>query len=150
MLKSACSDKMNFRFWATLFLLQASVQTQIMSLPLQRLHLRVILQPYTPSWASPVGIPSSSPVVEPLRALLRGNSAFTWTDAAQVAFSRVKELIASSPALTLFDPVLPTLVTTDACDYGIGAVLTQLHGDSEKTVAFASRSLTECEESSPL
>lgn len=47
--------------------------------------------------------------------------------------------------LTLFDPALPTLLTTDACDYGTGEVLIQLHGDSEKTVAFASRSLTDCE-----
>lgn len=61
--------------------------------------------------------------MEALRSLLRG---FTRTDTAQVAFSRVKELIAPNLALTLFDPALPTLVTTDACDYGIGAVLTQL------------------------
>lgn len=90
-----------------------------------------MLWPYSPSWASPTGIPSSVSHmhVEPLCALLRGNTGFTWTDAAQEAFSHVKELIASSPALTLFDPALPTLVTTDACDYGIGAVLTQLHGD---------------------
>lgn len=60
-------------------------------------------------------------------------------------FLHIKQLIATSPALTLFDSALPTLVTTDACDYGIGAVLTQLRGDTEKTVAFASRSLTDCE-----
>uniref|UniRef100_A0A672GRZ7 Reverse transcriptase/retrotransposon-derived protein RNase H-like domain-containing protein n=1 Tax=Salarias fasciatus TaxID=181472 RepID=A0A672GRZ7_SALFA len=80
-------------------------------------------------------IPCYASVVEPLRALLRGGSEFKWTD----------ELIATSPALTLFDPTLPTLVTTDACDYGIGAVLTQMHGDTEKTVAFASRALTSTE-----
>lgn len=89
-------------------------------------------------------IPSYASVVEALRSLLRG---FTWTDTAQVAFSRVKELIAPNLSLTLFDPALPTLVTTDACDYGIGAVLTQLHGYSEKTVAFASRSHTDCDRS---
>lgn len=96
------------------------------------------------SWYSKF-IPCYASVVEPLRALLRGNSGFMWTDAAQAAFSRVKELIASSPALSLFHPALPTFVTTDACDYGIGAVLTQMFGDSERTVALASRSLTECE-----
>ena len=87
-------------------------------------------------------IPCYASVVEPLRALLRKNAEFKWTDAAQKAFSHLKKLIATSPALTLFDPALPTLVTTDACDYGIGAVLTQLHGDTEKTVAFASSTLT--------
>lgn len=90
-------------------------------------------------------IPCYASVVEPLRALLRKNADFKWTDSAQAAFTHIKELIATSPALTLFDPALPTLVTTDACDYGIGAVLTQMHGHTEKTVAFASRALTDCE-----
>ena len=55
-------------------------------------------------------------------------------------------MIANSPALALFDPTLTTIVTTDASDYGLGAVLTQLHEDStEETVTFASRMLTECE-----
>lgn len=62
------------------------------------------------------------------------NAEFKWTDDAQVAFDHAKELIATSTALSLFDPALPTiLVTTDACDYGIGAVLSHLHWDSEKT-----------------
>ena len=40
----------------------------------------------------------------------------------------------------------PAIVSTDASDYGVGAVLTQLdrHG-AEQTVAFASRSLSDAE-----
>ena len=54
-------------------------------------------------------------------------------------FERVKKLIANSPALALFDLTLTTIVTTDASDYGLGAVLTRLHEDStEDTVASAS------------
>ncbi len=87
-----------------------------------------------------------SAVVEPMRDVLRENSDFTWTINAQKSFQKVKELIAQSSALALFDPVLPTIVTTDASDYGIGGVLTQLHPDkSERTVAFASRALTTTE-----
>lgn len=90
-------------------------------------------------------IPGHASVVEPLRALLRADAPFQWTDAANEVFTHLKELIATSPALALFDPTLPTMVTTDACDYGIGAVLTQMHGDTEWTVAFAARALTSCE-----
>lgn len=35
-----------------------------------------------------------------------------------------------SPALALFDPDLQTIISIDASDYGLGAVLTQLHPDS--------------------
>ena len=91
-------------------------------------------------------IPNYAAVVEPLRALLRGSVSFVWTEAAQQSFGRVKELIVHSPALALFNPELPTIVTTDVSDYGIGAVITQLHPEgTEKTVAFASRTLTQAE-----
>lgn len=51
----------------------------------------------------PKFIPCYACVVEPLHALLH-------------AFSRVKELIATSPAWMLLDPALPALVTADACN----------------------------------
>ncbi|XDV39047.1 hypothetical protein PO909_008342 [Leuciscus waleckii] len=70
----------------------------------------------------------------------------SWTEDAQKSFEKVKELIVNSPALAIFDPALRTLVTCDASDYGIGAVLTQIHADgSERTVAFASHSLSAAE-----
>ena len=48
-------------------------------------------------------------VVEPLRALLRKDSTFKWTDETEKAFCQLKELIITSPALALFDPMLPTV-----------------------------------------
>lgn len=84
-----------------------------------------------------------SAVVESLRALNLGSASFTWTAEAQTSFEWVKDLIINSPALTLFDPELHTIVTTDASNYVLGFILTQMHPDgSEKTVAFASRTLT--------
>ncbi|KAF7651388.1 hypothetical protein LDENG_00111630 [Lucifuga dentata] len=97
------------------------------------------------SWYSNL-IPDYAAVVEPLRALLHGSDVFTWTPEAQRSFKTVKELIVNSLALSLFNPELPTIVITDASDYGLGAVLTQMHHDSsERTVAFASRTLTQAE-----
>ncbi|KAL0149455.1 hypothetical protein M9458_055243 [Cirrhinus mrigala] len=97
------------------------------------------------SWYSKF-IPNYATVVEPLRVLLRGSTPFIWSPDAQESFETVKGLIVNSAALMLFNPALPTLVTTDASDYGIGGVLTQIHTDNtERTVAFASRTLTAAE-----
>lgn len=63
-----------------------------------------------------------------------------------MSFDTVKTRIVNSPALAVFDPSLPTIVSTDASDYGLGAIVTQIHPDkTERTVAFASRSLTPAE-----
>ena len=99
------------------------------------------------SWYSKF-IPDFATVSEPLRAVLRDctDSSFKWTTEAQSSFTLLKELVVNSQALALYDPELPTYVTTDASDYGLGAVLTQLHPDqSERTVAFASRTLSPAE-----
>ncbi|CAM5080373.1 unnamed protein product [Natator depressus] len=88
-------------------------------------------------------IPNYASVIEPLQELLQRSSTSVWTMDAQASFETVKDLIVHSPILALFSPALPTIVTTDASDYGLGAALTQLHEDNtERTVAFASRALS--------
>ena len=74
------------------------------------------------------------------------DTKLTWTDAAERSFVALKAALANSQALALFDPALPTFVSTDASDYGLGAVLTQLQPDStERPIAFASRTLSPAE-----
>uniref|UniRef100_A0A452IRM3 ribonuclease H n=1 Tax=Gopherus agassizii TaxID=38772 RepID=A0A452IRM3_9SAUR len=91
-------------------------------------------------------IPNYASVIEPLRELLRRCSTLVWTTGAQTSFKTVKDLIVRSLVLALFSPALPTIVTTDASDYGLGAVLTQLHEDNtERTVAFALRTRSNAE-----
>lgn len=91
-------------------------------------------------------IPNFATVVEPLRACIRQGTEFSWSDEAQKSFSAVKELLLQSPALALFDPNLATVVSTDASDYGLGAVLSQIHeNNTERIVAFASRTLSTAE-----
>ncbi|XP_028428290.1 uncharacterized protein LOC114551451 [Perca flavescens] len=73
------------------------------------------------SWYSKF-IPDFSTVVEPLRETLSESTErqFTWTAEAEHSFTAIKRLIVESPALALYDPELPTYVTTDASDYGLG------------------------------
>lgn len=69
-----------------------------------------------------------------------------WTDAAEESFNKLKTLLLESSAL-LYNPKLTTVITIDTSDYGLGAVLTQLHSNNaERVVAFASRTLRGREE----
>ena len=64
------------------------------------------------------------------KCLRSTHSAFQWTDEAQTSFENVKSMLLDSQALALFDPTLRTIVSTDASDYGIGGVLSQVGSDS--------------------
>lgn len=56
-------------------------------------------------------------------------------------------MLLESHVLAIYDPSLPTFITTDASDYGLGTVLTHLHPDGvEYVIAFASRTLSTSEQ----
>ena len=67
-------------------------------------------------------------MVEPLRAVLRSDSDFKWTDEADKCFKELKHLLVDNPALAMYDPALPSIVSTDASDYGV--VYLRLHADT--------------------
>ena len=91
-------------------------------------------------------IPHFSDIVEPLVALTRKEEQFEWSGHHQRAFDRLKESLTSAQVLAHFDPDLVTLVTTDASGVALGAYLSQIHHDGvERTVAFASRTLSPTE-----
>ncbi|XP_049520592.1 retrovirus-related Pol polyprotein from transposon opus [Dermacentor silvarum] len=90
-------------------------------------------------------VPRLAEEVEPMRRLLRKDTPFIWDTAAENSLTRVKNLLASHRVLQMFDPALPVIVATDASAYGLGAVLQQVDGRHIRTVAFASRTLTEAE-----
>ncbi|KAK7889395.1 hypothetical protein WMY93_024955 [Mugilogobius chulae] len=97
------------------------------------------------SWYSKF-LPNFATVVAPMRDCANNKDSFIWTAEAQTSFEEIKKLLVNSPALTLFDPALPVVISTDASDYGLGAVFTQVQPDgTEKPVAFASRTLTNAE-----
>ncbi|RXN35648.1 Integrase core domain [Labeo rohita] len=92
--------------------------------------------------------PNYSTVFEPLRQMLRAKAQapLQWSKETTESFDTLKRMLLQSPVLAIYDPSLPTFISTDASDYGLGAVLTQLHPDGvEKVIAFASRSLSTSE-----
>src|SRR5678815_2640985 len=93
-------------------------------------------------------IPSAADILRPLNALLKpsrkGSSASTsidWTDEARLAFSTIKEALASSVLLVFPSPTAPTRIHTDASDHAVGAVLQQYLEGEWRPLAFFSRKL---------
>ncbi|KAK3557139.1 hypothetical protein QTP70_024735 [Hemibagrus guttatus] len=89
-----------------------------------------------------------SSVAGPLTSLLRGKpKKLSWTDQARTAFLQLKEHFTTAPILRHPDPELPFVVEVDASCSGLGAVLSQRHGEPGKLhpCAFYSRKLTVAE-----
>ncbi|KAJ4765914.1 polyprotein [Rhynchospora pubera] len=63
-------------------------------------------------------------ICKPLTQLL-GKKGFQWSLKAQEAFERLKTAMTSAPVLALPDFFEPFCIEADACDVGLGAVLTQ-------------------------
>ncbi|KAK3538312.1 hypothetical protein QTP70_035247 [Hemibagrus guttatus] len=71
-----------------------------------------------------------SSVAGPLMSLLRGKpKRLTWTDQARASFQQLKTCFTTAPILWHPDPDWPFVVEVDASSSGLGAVLSQRHGD---------------------
>ncbi|KAL0181744.1 hypothetical protein M9458_024150, partial [Cirrhinus mrigala] len=84
-------------------------------------------------------------IAAPLTSLLKGKPAkLKWNQEAVNSFERLKTSFTSAQVLKHPDPELPFVVEVDALDCGIGAVLSQRHGNPGKLhpCAFFSRKLT--------
>ncbi|GBG59932.1 hypothetical protein CBR_g66738 [Chara braunii] len=75
----------------------------------------------------------------PLSRLPSPKAPFEFDDAARGAFNTLKAAMQNAPALGIYDPTLPTQVTTDASGYGIGAVLEQCHTDGWHPIEYFSQ-----------
>jgi hypothetical protein len=90
-------------------------------------------------------VPGFSKVAAALTSLLHKDQPYLWKEEQESAFQQLKNLLMSTPVLCLPDPSLPFLVTTDASDLAIGAVLSKDQGRGDQPVAFESRKLTPAE-----
>uniref|UniRef100_A0A8C1UTM1 Gypsy retrotransposon integrase-like protein 1 n=1 Tax=Cyprinus carpio TaxID=7962 RepID=A0A8C1UTM1_CYPCA len=90
-----------------------------------------------------------SMVASPLTSLLEGKpSKLGWSEEATQAFNILKVKFTTAPILKHPDPNLPFIVEVDVSDSGIGAVLSQRHGQPGKLYpcAFFFRKITAAEQ----
>lgn len=85
-------------------------------------------------------------LVKPLTNLLRNDSNFEITQEVVNCFEKCKEILTTDPILIYPDFNKEFLLTTDASDYAIGAVLSQGVIGKDRPIAFASRTLNKTEE----
>ncbi|KAL0202037.1 hypothetical protein M9458_000055, partial [Cirrhinus mrigala] len=85
-------------------------------------------------------------VTKPLHNLLRKHARFHWTPESQQAFDKLKELLTTAPILGYPMDSSDLILDTDASNFGIGAVLSQLQQGEERVLAYGSRSLTPTEQ----
>ena len=91
-------------------------------------------------------IPHFSHIARHLYELTRKNIEFKWLEQHTQAVNALKNAILSPDCLAIFDSSLSTILTTDACDYALGAVLMQQFPQGERPVAFISRTLNNTEQ----
>ncbi|EPB77334.1 ABC transporter, ATP-binding protein [Ancylostoma ceylanicum] len=91
-------------------------------------------------------MPTMKDLRGPLDALLKKDVKWEWTSKQLTAFEKLKKALSSELNLAHCDPRQKIVVAADACDYGIGCVISHRYADgSEKPIAHASRSLTAAE-----
>ena len=86
-----------------------------------------------------------SQLAKPLTDLTREKVAWRWDDAEANSFTPLKVAMATAPVLRLPDFERQFVVTTDASDVVVGAILEQNFGSRLQPIAFASRKLNATE-----
>ncbi|UYV84520.1 K02A2.6-like, partial [Cordylochernes scorpioides] len=91
-------------------------------------------------------VENSSEIVAPLNQLLVKGQDFVWDCRHERAFRKLKELLTTQPILAAYDFRKPTMVSSDASSYGLGAVLKQKGKNGIwRPVAYSSRTMTPTE-----
>ena len=90
-------------------------------------------------------IPDMAKISKPLTRLLKADAPFVWDNDVQSTFENLRDTICSEPLLQFPDFNRPFLVTTDASNYAVGAVLSQGQIGKDLPIAYASRTLNSAE-----
>lgn len=85
-------------------------------------------------------------MVKPLTQLLRSDTEFEFTPDKVQCFEKCKSLLTMDPILAYPDFSKEFILTTDASDFAVGAVLSQGHLGKDRPIAYTSRTLNKSEE----
>ena len=87
-------------------------------------------------------IPNFTTIASCLTRLTEKDVKFQWGDEEIKSFEELKQHLISSPILSFPMDKGRFIVDTDASNFGIGAVLSQIQNGQEKVIAYASKSLS--------
>ena len=85
-------------------------------------------------------------IVRPMIDLTKKGKKFIWLEACDRSFEQMKKALLSADVMGYpLNEAGDFILDVDASDIGIGGILHQMHGDREKVIAYASRSLNKAE-----
>ena len=87
-------------------------------------------------------IPGFATIAAPLHNLTKKEVPFTWCNQCEAAMQQLKDLLCDAPILAYPNRYGTFVLDTDASNFGIGAVLSQNQGKTERPISYASRSLS--------
>ncbi|GBG41536.1 hypothetical protein CBR_g74513, partial [Chara braunii] len=82
-----------------------------------------------------------STIASPLTDLTRLDTPWEWIEECEASFKKLKYALTHYEVLKLPDPDKPFVVTTDASQYGIGAVLAQQEGPKLRPIEYMSKKM---------
>ena len=86
-------------------------------------------------------IPKYSSITLPLTNMTKKGVQWHWSKECQDAFENLKCQFKTADIIRHFDTSLPIVLKTDASNYAIGGILSQIHEDGQHPVGFYSRKL---------
>ena len=90
-------------------------------------------------------VPNYAKIIKPLTKLLKKNVTYDFNDKCMQSFDRCKALLTSAPILQYPDFEKDFILTTDASQHALGAVLSQGEIGEDLPIAYGSRTLNPAE-----
>ncbi|KAJ0177013.1 hypothetical protein K1T71_007022 [Dendrolimus kikuchii] len=90
-------------------------------------------------------IPDFAKLAKPLTSLLKKDVLFIWQNEQQLAFESLKNKLVTAPILAYPDFTQPFILTCDASNHAISAILSQGAVGQDRPIAYASRTLNKAE-----